>query len=330
MIENLVIKRLNEEINKKYQTDDGWYFCDKLQESGAVNEEFVDHLDMFYDGTYFIHVGFEVLAHFSLERSIHTILALKNRDKFNEEFARTTIYGYLTLMMGSQMCKCEHGQSSMPMHRSILHFANNIIALEWERAEEIGDALIASLNAENCIIKRGDYEAYGAWFVVELYSKFAHKDINKKRAYYPKDDFSPYDIVLADWDTGDMEQIDIFVTLLATKFLESATIPMNENNESEKRANLEIPHIQLFPYEILTWLKLREKAGLKNPKTFTHPLMNTPIAKMFLDIKEPLPKPTELPYAKELLEKLKEQCPDVEVPEWLEDNTIPKDFLDKS
>ena len=38
---------------------------------------------------------------------------------------------------------------------------------------------------------------------------------------------------------------------------------------------------------------------------------------MFLDIKEPLEKPTELPYAKELLEQLKEKCPNVEIPEWL-------------
>jgi len=49
--------------------------------------------------------------------------------------------------------------------------------------------------------------------------------------------------------------------------------------------------------------------------------MNIPIAKMFLELKEPLSKPTELPYAKELLEKLKEKCPDVEVPEWLSKNS---------
>jgi hypothetical protein len=79
--------------------------------------------------------------------------------------------------------------------------------------------------------------------------------------------------------------------------------------------------VKLFPYEILVWLKLREKAGLKNPKTFTHPLMKTPIAKMFLDLKEPLPKPTELPYAKELLEKIQEKCPNVQIPQWLEETT---------
>jgi len=74
----------------------------------------------------------------------------------------------------------------------------------------------------------------------------------------------------------------------------------------------------MFPYEILTWLKIRELKGLKNPTEFSHPFMNTPIAKMFLDIKEPLLKRKELPFAKELLEKLKEKSPNVEIPEWLD------------
>ena len=97
--------------------------------------------------------------------------------------------------------------------------------------------------------------------------------------------------------------------------------------------------MKYYPYIVIGYLAIRKIKGLKNPKTFTHPLMNTPIAKIFLDIKEPLPKPTELPYAKELLEKLKVQCPDVEIPEWLEGNdektptsqqsndVLPEDFM---
>jgi hypothetical protein len=116
-------------------------------------------------------------------------------------------------------------------------------------------------------------------------------------------------------------EIDYFVSLLCETHIELS-------KEDEFFSN---PMVKIFPYEILLWLKLREKSGLKNPKRYSHPMMNIPLTKMFLDIKEPLPKPRELPFAKELLEKLKEQCPDVEIPEWLEDitqlNTIPEDFM---
>ena len=65
----------------------------------------------------------------------------------------------------------------------------------------------------------------------------------------------------------------------------------------------------LFPYEIFAWLALRKKAGRENPREFTHPLMNTPLAKMFLELQTSLPEPEELPYADELIAKLIENCP---------------------
>ena len=317
MNKNPTIKRLLNELSKKYQEDEGWFFCDRLQESGAVQEEFSNHLDAFYFGRNFIHVAFEILAHFSFERSIYAILSLKDKDRFIEECNRASTYGYAMLTLGSKSCKCFKGRGSVPMHRTTIHFALNILTSEWKNAKEIGDRLISSVNAENCIIQRGDIEAYSSWFILKLYSIVVDKEINTKRALYPKENFTPYDTILENWDSIDMDEIDTYVTLLSNTHLSSAHIPMTEANEEKKRYKLELSHIQLLPYEILIWLKLRELKGLKNPKTFTHPLMNTPIAKMFLNIKEPLPYPQELPYAKELLEKLKEQCPDVEIPEWL-------------
>ena len=318
MIEHPIIKRLLTELQKEYAEDEGYFFDDKLEECEGVYDEFALYLEHFYSGHYITSYGFEILAHFTFSRTIESILNLKSKNKFIEEASMTAIYSYLTLYIACQTCKCTLGQSNIDMQRAIIHFSLNILLSQEEQVEELGSLLIDGLNGENCTIQRGNYEAYGAWFIIELYSYYSGKEINKRRALYPKEGSNaPYNMILDDWDTEDMEQIDLFITLLSTKYLESATIPMTEDNEDEKRANLEIPHIQLFPYEILAWLKLREKAGLKNPTEYTHPLMNTPIAKMFLDIKEPLPKPKELPYAKELLEKLKEKCPDVEIPEWL-------------
>jgi len=338
MLKNPIITRLRQELDKKYKEDNEWLFCDKFTKSGAVKEEFEDYLEEFYDGTFFTHVGFEVLAHFSLERSIYAIMVLQDKTRFQQEIVRSTAYGYLMITSASQSCGCFQGRSSIPMHRALIHFALNVLILSEESIKKTGEMLINSVNAENCVIGRGGLKAYRDWFILELYSKAINKEISKKRAYYPDKGFADYENILKLWDTEDLQYIDFQVNILCEMHLSSALTPINEENEDEKKYNLELPHIELFPYEILVWLKLREKEGLKNPKTFTHPLMNTPIAKMFLDIKEPLPKPTELPYGKELLEKLKEQCPDVEVPEWLEGNTekvneaksndiIPDDFL---
>ena len=124
----------------------------------------------------------------------------------------------------------------------------------------------------------------------------------------------PYAQVLSSWNTPDSILTEQHLSLLC----EAHVVAMTEEDGMFSH-----PLTALFPYEILVWLKLRERAGLKNPKSFTHPLMHTPIAKMFLEIKEPLPKPTELPYAKALLEKLKEKCPEVEIPQWLEETSHP-------
>jgi len=171
--------------------------------------------------------------------------------------------------------------------------------------------------------------------MLELYCKLKDRDFDRKNADYPEKMY-PYDEVLKNWDTEDGLEVEKYISILATIHLDQTKEQVNEGDYFEFGDTSR----WLFPYEILTWFKLRELKGLKNPTKFTHPLMNTPIAKMFLDIKEPLPKPKELPFAKELLEKLKEKCPDVEIPEWLDannstqtksksqsDDLLPEDFL---
>jgi hypothetical protein len=102
-------------------------------------------------------------------------------------------------------------------------------------------------------------------------------------------------------------EIDYLVSLLCETHIELS-------KEDEFFSN---PMVKIFPYEILLWLKLREKSGLKNPKRYSHPMMNTPLTKMFMDISEPLHKPKKLPLAKMLLEKLKQKCPQIKVPDWV-------------
>ncbi len=119
--------------------------------------------------------------------------------------------------------------------------------------------------------------------------------------------------MLKQWDTQDPTEIDRLVYLLAEHHLEQ-TRSAKSNTEYYPFEN---PDNWLYPYEILSWLRIRELKGLENPKTFTHPLMNTEIAQFFLTLDIPLKKPKEVPYARELLERLQAICPEVEIPSWL-------------
>jgi len=118
----------------------------------------------------------------------------------------------------------------------------------------------------------------------------------------------PYNI-LEEVEKSEVDtKIDYFVSLLCDAHVELS-------REGEFFSN---PLVKVFPYEVLVWLKLREKSGLRNPKKYSHPMMNMPLTKMFLELKEPLSKPKKLPFAKELLEKLKQKCPNIKTPTWLE------------
>ena len=181
--------------------------------------------------------------------------------------------------------------------------------------------------------------------MLKLFSLYTQEEITLHPLLQPKLEQAYVD-ALEHWDTTDMYQLQLMVETLCELHLAQATLDLADAEEygvddihNLRYRELFMPALYAFPYEILTWLKLRELKGIKNPKSFTHPLMKAPIAKMFLNIKEPLPKPTELPFAKELLGKLQEQCPNVEIPEWLEgideetpayqqsDNILPADFM---
>ncbi len=63
--------------------------------------------------------------------------------------------------------------------------------------------------------------------------------------------------------------------------------------------------VMLFPYEILCWLRLREWAGLANPVSFDHPLMQLPLARMPA---KPLAQP-DTPLLLSVVEKFRQEFP---------------------
>ncbi len=276
----------------------------------------------------------EEMALYHMEYVMYLMLEdPKNRKKTVQHFSLSNAYSRLLIDTNKQTEKCLKPPVSIWMKTGGMFLANQIIANDWEATEEMLDAYIASIQGDGSMIGYGHPEHQEAWFILDLAAKALGKTYDDTRAYLPEE-YELFEEVLKKWDTEDTKTVLLLVEKLSERHLLVNHMALQDRYDKEENGEGVLyvnVHNFMLPYEILTWLKLRERAGIKNPKSFTHPLMNTPIAKMFLNIKEPLPKPKELPYAKELLEKLQEQCPDVEIPEWLEEiaykDTIPEDFM---
>ncbi|MCY1286391.1 hypothetical protein D9M70_353600 [compost metagenome] len=115
------------------------------------------------------------------------------------------------------------------------------------------------------------------WFLLHLCSDIFSVNVATDNYSYP-DDMSPYDEVLEQWRTDDPALVKRLVSSMADFHLAHSRSTGHGDIlefDVEKRA--------LFPYEILAFLRIREWAGLRNPDSYDHPLMNTALAHMSAD-----------------------------------------------
>ena len=345
----MIIDNIKEALKKEFKGEQGFKYSVPFE-----NAEFyricLGHMESHLasghvaDAVYFR--WFQDLAFLHFEYSVYMLYSSNEKVKSLEHLSAFSSYGELIIRDGSQSCNCLEGMAPyIVSNKAVLIVATFLLFDQKENFSMGSQYLIDSLNGKNCIIKKGYNKATISWFVLKLFSLYTQEEITLHPLLQPKLEQAYVD-ALEHWDTTDMYQLQLMVETLCELHLAQATLDLADAEEygvddihNLRYRELFMPALYAFPYEILTWLKLRELKGIKNPKSFTHPLMKTPIVKMFLDIKEPLPKPTELPYAKELLGKLQEQCPNVEIPEWLEgideetpayqqsDNILPADFM---
>jgi len=321
---NRLVNQLFKELENDCITDDGFRFPDMNGECEQYADFKEDTLEVLSDESP-LGISFDILNSMSdwhLGYSQYVLIHEKSNQKSLEEFAKSTQYGYLATKKSDEAWGCLPSDEYHLMNLISLYFAQSIICGWNKESTDFLDIMIASIDFgiqadENDdplyrIIEGGFNRVPASWFLLELSCIIGKRNFNRENANYPHS-MKPYDEVLKIWNTTDLAEIDRLVHLLADAHLDQA----QEENTDDDYFEFGNSNLWLFPYEILVWLKLREEQGLKNPTEFTHPLMNTPIAKIFLEIKEPLPKPKELPYAKELLEKLKETCPKIEIPEGL-------------
>ncbi len=344
----MLLNTLNKALKDEFQAEIGFKYATPLDSAELYQislKHIKTHLQSGHraDAVYFR--WFDGFALLHLEYSAYVLYEFKDNEKAQKHLSNFMGYSELILNIGSSSCDCLQGEAPFIISNKATFMASTLLLTHQTDDFTIASKnLIDSLNGKNCIIKKGYRKATISWFVLKLFSLYTQQEITLHPLLQPKLN-DTYNKILKEWDTTDNKTLDFDIEALCELHLSQAANDLadvdahyRDDIYNLRYRELFIPALYTLPYEVLVWLKLRELKGLKNPKTFTHPLMNTPIAKMFLNIKEPLPYPKELPYAKELLEKLQEQCPDVEIPQWLEgvsgsvnkrDNTIGDDLFIK-
>lgn len=315
------MEKILEEYHLKSKDE---YFSDSFEDANFIKETFNNDYKILLEKINSdIVYNFEVLALIHLDRAIYELYHEKE-EKVKGSLSYTQAYSYLTIVACSNACGCLEINPFLEMKRAGVLLNLQVLLSNENQIKESLSKLIDSLNAKSCLIQRGDSKALQAWFSIELLSKIYDIEIIKKRTRYPKN-FELYTSILDKWDTTDLDEVDSFVTLLCNNHLAISLEyqPKPKDNEpffyfvgggiqESPPEFLSLPFIQIAPYEVLAWLKMRELKGLENPKEYLHPLMNTKVAKMFSGIKKPLFCPEYLPYTYEILKEIEIKCKEKE------------------
>ncbi len=306
-------------LKEEFEEWQGFKYSDSLEKTSfyqtrinRIKNEVKDKEDKEIHAMYFSWLLDLSILHF--EYSTYAKVKLQDESLAKKHLALSNEYGYNCLHYGNKSCGCfESKNPFIIMNKATFMMSNLLLTNEIEKFKTIGNHLISSLNGEGCIIKKGYAKATISWFILKLYSQYSNEEITLHELLQPKDTY-PYDEVLKVWDTTNLNEVTKFVEILCDAHISQAEedyrIHQEEDFNSLKYRELFIVGLYSLPFEILTWLKLRELKGLKNPKEFSHPLMNTDLTKMYLNIKEPLQVPNEVPYVNELIAKLKKECLD--------------------
>ncbi|SFV64353.1 hypothetical protein MNB_SM-4-1154 [hydrothermal vent metagenome] len=309
MIKEQALDILKEDIAKGYPFSDDfyWRYKDNFVDNDVLVNKIDRHMTEHLTFNQFINFS-QFLSLFSFYRMIYSFTIKEDFEGAKIELSRANQYAYMTYHIGSQACKnlntedfANHFTGDMQHAAPLL--ASTVLANDWKNAQLVAEDLINSLNATSCIIGRGNSKATVSWFMLKLLSEIFEQPIDKRKPRHPSD-FDLYEMVLENYNTTDVKEVEKLVYLLADKHLENLNLSLEDEEE------IHSPFLQIIPFEIIVFLKVRTKIGLKNPTSFLHPLMSQAFVNEILTDNNILEKSIELPYAKELLSELKEEYPD--------------------
>jgi len=176
-------------------------------------------------------------------------------------------------------------------------FLANCLQAKWyDKSYEVIDIINKGLSTK--FLNGGLHFAKAAWFIVAIANKAFDIKADYTSYKYPAT-LGVYQQALDKWNTTDLHELDNIVTEMCEYHLSQA--------DFKEEAILEFSFVKefVFAYEILAWLSAREKMGLRNPGSFTHPLMQLPINKLHV---QPIPF-NNIESFDEILRRLKEEFP---------------------
>ena len=283
----------------------------------AGNSEFMlswfEHLDSLADipvNHCFTGV-FEELAIYHAQVCNYALLN-DNSQEAGKHFEISEAYGAFTIEATAQCSQQGMQPNSLWMKNIGVFWANTMISGRWESADRFAHYAIESINATGCLFGSGHPEHLSAWFLVDLHCKAATTSYDQLKAYLPEeDDYKIYQNAIDNWDTSDLKQLDLIINELLE--LHIIQVHLSFDDEEDFCEFMDVDQL-LSPYHVLAWLALRKKHNLVLPDTYTHPLMNSNFATVFLATDATTPsKRKVLPYMQDISARLKEQCPEIEL-----------------
>ncbi|MEI6858595.1 MAG: hypothetical protein V5788_02180, partial [Shewanella sp.] len=208
-------------------------------------------------------------------RKYSRLVALVEEKQETQHMAHGALYGYWWLRLGPQLTLSvgTDGDGETQVEKVTKNLGDLMMTGHFKKAAQLTQLIQPELLAS---FINGGWPYYPhAWFLLDLCCRWQGLAFEVSDFKLPKKMYI-YPEVLAEWDTKDVSRVQELVTKMADYHIAQSKSNMRASDTYDFSRAMQ----WLFPYEILTWLKLRQYLGLPNPETFEHPLMHLPQAQM--------------------------------------------------
>ncbi len=295
-----------------YKKEQGWLYPDDIGQCGVYQSilKRVNKTLQSPDKYFTTADRLKALSRWNLDYSQYAYAHLNSKHIQKSAFAESAWCGYLAVKIKGEFNRFRN-PLSLSMDDVLLFWSNCILAGWFDEAIEIGERCIEPAQSGGGLIEEGWSFDRASWFLLEIHSQWQHEKALEQSLFtnYPdvENEAFIYNDILKNWKTTDLAQVDEYVNQMSDYHLSQT---QEEQDPDEDYFEFNNTYNQLYPYEIMAWLKLREHIGLSNPTQFSHPLMNQPLAKFIEGT--PLGKP-EMEQVNELLDIVRKALPEAEI-----------------
>jgi len=120
----------------------------------------------------------------------------------------------------------------------VRYMAQLFILSWWEEGDKVAEIMLKSIhfgfkknnNGDTIhkIIAEGFKFSRASWFVFELYCQIENYTFIKKNKYYPNNMY-PYDKILKEWNTNNLNDVNILISLLGDIHMEQTKESKNND-----------------------------------------------------------------------------------------------------